>query len=155
MNDVQEKMRKIFQEHYCVEVELLQGGLIPLKAHSNDAGFDLYATSDIVVKPGEIIKHPLNLRMQLPRGTYAEITSKSGLGCKGLLVYSGIIDGGYRGVCHVVATNLSKEDIVIQQHHKIAQMILHPFNTNYYMIEVDEVDTSSERGEGGFGSTGE
>jgi dUTP pyrophosphatase len=147
-------------------VEVLPDGTLPSKAHEDDAGIDVYATSDIVIYPGQIIKHPLNIRLKIPPGSYLSIESKSGLGSKGLLVYSGVIDAGYRGIPHVVMTNLCSRDesgalldpeiakIVIRKGSKLAQMIPYPFSPDYYIKQVDVVDTNTARAGGGFGSSG-
>jgi dUTP pyrophosphatase len=148
----------------CVEVDYKKYGKLPTKAHKTDAGFDLYATEDIKLYPGQVRKHPLNIKMQLPKGTWAEITTKSGLGAKGQLVYAGVIDEAYRGVPHVVMTNVKfKNDagydnldpIIIMKGSKVAQLIINPYNPNYYLTEVDQVNENTERGSGGFGSTGD
>jgi len=141
-------------DQFKIEVEVLDEGKIPFKAHKTDAGFDLFATEDVTVTPNQVTKHPLNFKMKLPQGTYAQITSKSGLGSKGLLVYAGIIDESYRGIPHVVCTALGGESILIKKGNKIAQMLVHPYSPDYCMELVDKVDTDTERGEGGFGSTG-
>lgn len=138
-----------------VNVKVLDAGKCPVKAHHTDAGFDLFATSDIVISTGEVLKHPLNIQLEIPDGSYGEITSKSGLGSKGLLVYAGIIDSSYRGIPHVVCTVVkSNTTITIKKGDKIAQMIMHPFNLSYVMQLCDDINTSTDRGEGGFGSTG-
>ena len=147
------------------------GGYLPFKKNKKDAGFDLIATEDIELQPGTVLKHPLNIRMKLPKGCYAEIKSKSGLGSKGLLVYAGVIDEEYRGIPHVVATNVlssppipadyddenprdPRQIIKIKRGEKIAQMVLYPYSDKYYIEEVDSIDTNTTRGQGGFGSTG-
>lgn len=145
---------------FKIEIELLEDGKLPFKAHKTDAGFDLFATSDISIFPGIVTKHPLNFKMKLPEGTYAQITSKSGLGSKGLLVYAGIIDESYRGVPHVVCTLLATDyqtsvPLIIKQGQKLAQMIVHPYSPEYFMEQVEHVSEDTERGSGGFGSTGD
>jgi len=147
--------KKILDEDYRVEVEVLEGGTLPCKAHKTDAGFDLYATSDVTIGHGLITKHPLNIKLSLPKGTHAQITSKSGLGVKGLLVYAGIIDESYRGIPHVICTMLGGGSLHIKKGQKIAQLIMQPYSPNYFMEDVDEVDDDTDRGEGGFGSSGE
>lgn len=155
-----------------IKVQLGEGGQLPLKAHKSDAGFDLFASADFSVSPGQIVKHPLNIKLQLPESTYAEITSKSGNGSKGLLVYAGIIDEGYRGIIHVVMTNLNHvpyttwvdgfqrnillagEVLHFKKGQKIAQMILHPYSSDYELELVDQLDENTSRGAGGFGSSG-
>ena len=160
--------QKIHQETYEIKVEVLEGGTLPSKAHATDAGWDLYATEDIAIYPGQVMKHPLNIRLQLPSNTWAEITSKSGLGAKGLMVYTGVIDQSYRGIPHVVFTNLWIIDqidengfplmrtnpIVIKKGEKLAQLIMNPYSENFYMTQVDKVSTETDRGAGGFGSSG-
>src|ERR1035437_10848525 len=107
MNDtMSDKIKKVKEEYFKIEVETLEGGKVPFKANASDAGFDLYATEDIQIFPGQVQKHPLNIKFKLPKGTWGEITSKSGLGAKGLLVYAGVIDQDYRGIPHVVMSNI-------------------------------------------------
>ena len=154
---IQQLHRQVFDETYKVEIEVLEDGKMPFKAHKTDAGFDLFATDDVEIQLNQVTKHPLNFKMKLPKGTYAQITSKSGLGSRGLLVYAGIIDEGYRGIPHVVCTKLNhvSGSIIIKKGSKLAQMIVHPYSPHYFMEQVEAIDTTSDRGEGGFGSTGE
>ena len=160
--------QKIYKEMHEIKVEVLEGGKLPSKAHATDAGWDLYATEDITIYPGQVMKHPLNIRLQLPSNTWAEITSKSGLGAKGLMVFAGVIDQSYRGIPHVVFTNLWIIDqideqgfplmrtnpIVIKKGDKLAQLIMNPYNEQFYMTQVDKVETNTDRSTGGFGSSG-
>ena len=154
---------------FKIEVEVLEEGKVPYKAHKTDAGFDLFATEDITIYPNVVTKHPLNIKMKLPQGTYAQITSKSGLGSRGLLVYAGIIDESYRGIPHVVCTKLngqmastnyigdlidSSDPMIIKRGEKLAQLIMHPYSSEYFMEQVEHVSEDTERGSGGFGSTG-
>jgi dUTP pyrophosphatase len=151
--------------------QVLDGGTLPTKAHATDAGWDLYATFDFSVEPGQVIKHPLNIKLQLPEESYAEITSKSGNGSKGLLVYAGIIDEGYRGVVHVVMTNVNQlwstvgvdggitevttpgKTLEFKKGQKLAQLIIHPYRRSF-MHQVEALDENTSRGIGGFGSSG-
>ena len=142
-----------------IKCKVLEDGKLPIKAHITDAGYDLFATCDFEIAPGQIIKHPLNIKLELPDSSYAEITSKSGNGSKGLLVYAGIVDEGYRGIPHVVMTNLlyaiPSNTLSIKKGQKIAQMIVHPYSKYYLLIEVDNIDESTDRGLSGFGSSGD
>ncbi len=164
---VQEQVEAIVKSTYEIQVEVLEGGKMPLKAHASDAGFDLFASEDITIFPGQIQKHPLNIRLGLPENCWAEITSKSGLGAKGLLVFAGVIDSGYTGIPHVVMTNLKMVDgeingrpttnhnpLQIKKGDKLAQLILNPYSQNFYMVQVDKVSKETDRGSAGFGSTG-
>lgn len=157
LNQAKELARKIFEDNYKIEVEVLDGGKLPVKAHASDAGFDVFCTEDIEIFPGQVIKHPLNIKMKLPVGCWARVETKSGLGSQGMLVFAGVVDRGYRGIPHVVATNLNCRDgkaIVIKKGMKIAQITLNAHSECYYMVQVDKVDENSDRKTSGFGSTG-
>ena len=163
-----EQLQKIYNEAYKIEVKVEDGGKLPHKVRQSDAGFDLFATEDIKLYPGQSGKTPLNVRLKLPVNTYAEITTKSGLGSKGHSVRAGIIDEEYRGVINVIHSNvaliagldqdglplMNVEPLVIKKGDKLAQLIIHPYNKLYFVEEVQEIDTNTSRGEGGFGSTG-
>jgi dUTP pyrophosphatase len=165
---IKDKLNQLVESAFKIEVKVEEDGTMPTKAHHDDAGFDLYASHDFKVYPGEVVKHPLNIRLALPQGTWAEITSKSGLGSKGLLVYAGVIDAGYRGIPHVVMTNVkmtylatedgrlavNTEPLSFKKGDKIAQLIMNPYNDQFYMVKVQELNSNTSRGEGGFGSTG-
>lgn len=166
--EAQAMHKQMVNDMHGIKVEVLPDGTLPAKARRSDAGWDLYATSDITIYPGQVLKHPLNIKLQLPTGTWAEITSKSGLGAKGLLVYAGVIDEEYRGIPHVVMTNVWLIDqldehgiplmrttpIVIKKGEKLAQLIMNPYSPNFFVTQVDKVDDNTSRGAGGFGSTG-
>ena len=163
-----EQLRKLYGEAYKIEVKVEDGGKLPHKVRESDAGFDLFATEDIYLYPGQSGKTPLNVRLKLPLNTYAEITTKSGLGSKGHSVRAGIIDEEYRGVINVIHSNVAliagldedglplmrTEPLVIKKGEKLAQLIIHPYNKQYFIEEVQELDMNTSRGEGGFGSTG-
>ena len=165
---VGETLQAVKEQYFKIEVEILNGGKLPSKKNPTDAGFDLYATSDIKIYPGQVLKHPLNIRMKLPPGTWGEITTKSGLGAQGLLVYAGVIDQEYRGIPHAIISNIwvmqevgpdgyplmRVNPIEIKAGEKLAQLIMNPYNPEFYVEQVVSVDTNTSRGEGGFGSTG-
>ena len=166
--DRQQVLAKIKEDYFKIEVEILNGGKLPFKANLTDAGFDLYATDDIRIIPGQVQKHPLNIKLKLPKGTWGEITSKSGLGARGLLVYAGVIDQEYRGIPHVVMSNIAlihdldpegyplmnTVPLIIKKGEKLAQLIMNPYSPEFYIEQVESVDTNTSRGSGGFGSTG-
>jgi|SRR5581483_10395106 len=159
---------QIREDAFQIDCEVMENGTLPCKAHQEDAGFDVFATQDITLIPGQVQKHPLNIRLKLPKGTYCRVETKSGLGSKGMLVYAGIIDEMYRGMPHVIMTNVNliagidsdgfplmrTEPIIIKKGEKVAQLIMHPYSSNYYMNQVEHVDTETNRGQGGFGSSG-
>ena len=163
---VQQSINDLRRQLHEIKVEVLPGGTLPVKAHATDAGFDLFAIEDIIIFPGQVIRHPLNIKLTLPASTYMSVESKSGLGAKGLLVFGGVIDEGYRGVISAVISNIRSRDdegnlldidaakITVKKGQKLAQMIPFPFSTAYYITQVDKVNTNTDRSAGGFGSSG-
>lgn len=133
------------------------GAVIPKKAHTSDAGFDLYAclTVPIIISPGKCEKIPTGISIALPDNTFGAIFARSGLATKqGLRPANavGVADSGYRGEYIVALYNDSNTIQVINNGDRIAQLVVMPF-VQCEFVEVDELDETS-RGAGGFGSTG-
>lgn len=132
--------------------------IIPTHGSADAAGYDLYAATDyeIQIAPHETVKIGTGLSFELPRGYFAGVFARSGLATKkGLRPANcvGVCDSDYRGEYIVALHNDTDEIMTIQPQEKIAQMILLPF----VFLEFEEVVelSDTERGEGGFGSTGE
>jgi len=132
---------------------------LPLPAYetTHAAGMDIRAAldSDIELKPGNRILIPTGLQMALPIGYEAQIRPRSGLAIKHgitMLNTPGTIDADYRGEIKVIAINHGSETFVIRHGDRIAQMIIAPV-VQAKIIEMNELDVT-ERGLGGFGSTG-
>ncbi len=130
---------------------------LPEYATPMSAGMDLKANISGPFKlcPGERTVIPTGLFIELPEGYEAQVRPRSGLAAKyGITVLNspGTIDADYRGEIGVILVNLSKEDFIIQPGERIAQMVV----ARYERVEWEEVRElgSSERGQGGFGSTG-
>lgn len=134
-----------------------------LPTHGSDfsAGYDLHACFDdfenksMVIEPNETVKIPTNLAMTLPNGYFGAIFARSGLSIKqGLRPANcvGVCDSDYTGNYIVALHNDSTERKVVNDGDRIAQLILVPFMTMDFKV-VDELETT-ERGDGGFGSTG-
>lgn len=136
--------------------KLNKDAIIPDYAHKGDAGMDLYSIQDDVIEPLTWKLIPTGLACELPEGTEGQVRSKSGIALKnGVFVLNtpGTVDENYRGEIGVVLYNLNtKAPFVIKKGQKIAQYVI---NAIEYVdtIEVEELD-STDRGEGGFGSTG-
>ena len=125
---------------------------IPTRAHTNDAGMDLYALENVLLNSNqsELIKTGISL--SIPKGYFGKIEDRSSLGKKGLKTLGGVIDSGYRGEVKVIMRNLSNEKVIIEKKTKIAQLIIIKIETPT-IEEVKELD-NTERGSGGFGSSG-
>ena len=131
--------------------------IIPERGSEYSAGVDLHAaiSESIYISPHETIKIPTGLAMELPEGTFGAIFARSGLATKeGLATATkvSVIDSDYRGEIGVPLHNDSNMSRLINPGERIAQLVLLP----YVPIEFKEVDklSDTDRGFGGFGSTG-
>ncbi len=130
---------------------------LPAYATTQSAGMDLRANLEetITLQPFERRLIPTGLYMALPEGFEAQIRPRSGLALKhGITVLNspGTIDADYRGEIMVLLINFSKENFVINDGERIAQMVIARHEQGDFM-EVEELD-ETERGEGGYGHTG-
>lgn len=130
----------------------------PIYAKEGDSGFDLRADESGLLKPMERKLVSTGLYFELPDGYELQIRPRSGLAYKnGITVLNspGTVDTGYRGEIKVLLINLSNEDFNWEKGERIAQGVISPrVSTDYGgLVEVKEIN-KSERGEGGFGSTG-
>jgi dUTP pyrophosphatase len=135
--------------------KLYEDAIIPNFAHEDDAGMDLYSIEEITIPTNETRLIKTGILIQLPQNTEAQVRPRSGLALNHsitVLNSPGTIDEGYRGEIGVILINHGKEDFKVEKHMKIAQMIIKP-TYKVYIKEVDELD-NSDRGIGGFGSTG-
>jgi dUTP pyrophosphatase len=133
--------------------KLTKDAIIPMRAHPNDAGLDLFCNETVVINGGERALVSTGVACSFPDGYVMKIENKSGRSLTyGLLVGGGIIDSGYRGEIKVVLFNVSTNKIVLGKGEKIAQLILYPISLDE-PIEVESLD-ETQRGIGGFGSTG-
>ncbi|MBM44597.1 MAG: dUTP diphosphatase [Phycisphaerae bacterium] len=131
---------------------------IPAYQSAEAAGMDLHAAieEEITLEPGAITLVPLGFAMALPPGHEGQVRPRSGLASKhGITLPNapGTIDSDYRGEVKVPLVNLGDSAFTIEQGMRIAQMIIAPV-VQARLVEVDELD-DSERGDGGFGSTGQ
>ena len=135
--------------------KLHAGAVLPVKAHADDAGYDLYSREEVLIPPGESHLVPTGLAIALPPLTEAQIRPRSGLALKHqvtVLNTPGTIDAGYRGEIGVILINHGKVSFKVAKGMKIAQMVISQILPTS-LVEVDELD-ATERNAGGFGSTG-
>jgi len=165
---------------------------LPTKAHPTDSGFDLYASEDVIIEPGETEVVPTGIAVELPKGFEAQVRPRSGVTAKTKLrVQLGTIDNGYKGEIGVIVDNIrtpiktvdvnggrtgmssvtttdaytvcgtgqymGKRIIdgtyLIRKGDRIAQLVVQALPA-VTVVEIDDFTEDSERGEGGFGSTG-
>ena len=129
---------------------------LPQRARDGDAGLDLAANADAKVGPGERAMIPTGLAVAIPEGHAGLVLPRSGLASRQGLTLSnapGLIDAGYRGEVTIAVVNLDAlEPVEIRKGDRIAQLLVVPF-AEVEPIEVERLP-GSERGSGGFGSSG-
>ncbi|MFH1620068.1 MAG: dUTP diphosphatase [bacterium] len=125
---------------------------MPHRAHPTDSGADFFSMEDVTLEPGVPVKIFTGIALALPEGTSGLIWGKSSLESKGLKVLAGLIDAPYRGEVIVCMINLTGKAAHLHKGQKIAQLVVVP--TRYPAFDETPELPGSERGEGGFGSTG-
>ena len=160
-----------------LKIKLDEGAILPTRAHHADAGLDLYTPRDVavpsiietvkslikmmtllpakqsydyLVKPSEEVD--TGVHIQIPEGYFGDIRSKSGLLFKNDIITDGTVDSGYTGSIRVKLINLGIKPKIFKAGDKIAQMVITACELPELFL-VDELE-KTERGEGGFGSTG-
>lgn len=135
--------------------KLYEDSVIPTRGSEYAAGYDLYAHEGATIKPHETAKIGTGVAIQPPKDTFGAVFARSGLAAKqGLRPANcvGVCDYDYTGEYIVALHNDSNEERVIDKGERIGQVVFIPY-VNVTFVEVDELD-ATERGAGGFGSTG-
>lgn len=136
-----------------VKIMLDEGAKKPQRAHRQDAGADLFARETLIIPPHGSETFDTGVHIQIPDGYVGMLKSKSGLNVKHGIVSEGVIDAGYTGSVRVKLYNHSDEIYVVNEGDKISQLVILPIVTPAF-IEDETFETNTERGAGGFGSTG-
>lgn len=141
----------------AVKIELLDGcaDLMPVKAHEDDAAFDLRSRVDMILPVRRSVLVPAGFKMELPVGFEAQIRPRSGLALKHDIMLTnspGTIDAGYRGEVGIIIYNGGEKEFEVKRGDRIAQMVICKL-PEVTLCQVDDL-SASLRGEGGFGSSG-
>ncbi|XP_005376761.1 PREDICTED: deoxyuridine 5'-triphosphate nucleotidohydrolase, mitochondrial isoform X3 [Chinchilla lanigera] len=134
-------------------MRLSEHATAPTRGSALAAGFDLYSAYDYTIPPMEKALVKTDIQIALPSGCYGRVAPRSGLAAKHFIdVGAGVIDEDYRGNVGVVLFNFGKEKFEVKKGDRIAQLICE----RIYYPEIEEVQglEDTERGAGGFGSTG-
>lgn len=129
---------------------------LPSYNHPGDGGLDLFSTEEYVINPMERVKISCGFSVEIPEGYLGAIAPRSGLALKyGLTVLNGwgVIDSSYRGEICVILINLGSEQVKLEKHSKVAQLIILPFEA--VELEIKQTLSDTERGTNGFGSSGD
>ena len=135
-----------------MRIKLDKGAYMPTRAYTTDAGLDLYSPETVIIPPKFAMTIDTGVHVELPQGTVGMVKSKSGLNVKHGIQSEGVIDVGYTGSIRVKLYNHSGEGYKVNRGDKISQLVILPILTPDLEL-VDELD-ETERGTGGFGSTG-
>tara|TARA_Y100000310_G_scaffold162301_1_gene162302 strand:+ start:249 stop:671 length:423 start_codon:yes stop_codon:yes gene_type:complete len=127
--------------------------IIPTKANSSDAGWDLYAAEDAIIDPMNRELVSTQIAMAIPEGFVGLIWDRSGMAAKrGVHRFAGVIDSGYRGEIKVCLWNASDKYCIVTKGERVAQILFQQV-PSFTLKEVSTLE-ETERGEGGFGSSG-
>ena len=135
-----------------MKVKLERWAYMPERAHSTDAGADLRTPHNVTVMPKGSVVIDTGVHIELPLNTVGMLKSKSGLNVKHGITSEGVIDVGYTGSIRVKLYNHSDQPCELKAGDKITQLVVMPILTPTF--ELAEVLEETERGDGGFGSTG-
>jgi len=128
---------------------------LPARATPGAAGYDVRAAVEVTITPGTVVAVPTGFEMELPPGVECQVRPRSGLAARHALMVPnapGTIDPDYRGEVKVLLLNAGREPVVIPRGDRVAQLVFAFFLTP--SVEEVGVLSATQRGEGGFGSTG-
>lgn len=138
-------------------LKIINEGILPSYGTEHSAGLDLHCKTDndIVIKPKETVKIHTGLKVEIPEGYFGAVYPRSSTGVKKQLMLAntiGVIDSDYRGELMIFFYNYGDNEQVIKNGDRLAQLIIQPY-LKCQIVESDNL-SDSQRGEGGFGSTG-
>ena len=135
-----------------MNIRLEPGAFVPIRMHPTDAGLDIRAMRDGIVRAGQSAIFHTGVHVQLPPDTAGLFVSKSGLMMKHDITATGLVDEGYDGEIMVKLFNHGSNDYNVKAGDKIGQLVIMP--VFYEPIQVVDSIVGGERGSSGFGSTG-
>lgn len=135
-----------------MKVRLETWAKMPTRAHKEDAGLDLYSPRSVDIYPRDSVVIDTGVHLAIPEGWVGDVKSKSGLMMVHDIITDGTVDAGYTGSIRVKLFNLGEFLVPIEKGQKIAQIVIKKIITPE--LEVVESLEETERGDGGFGSTG-
>lgn len=154
-HDRDEALRKLYQRGK-LRVKILDDGIeAPNYAHEGDAGLDLRSTVTIELAPNQRLLVPLGVAVEIPKGHVGLLFPRSGNAIKYGLSFAncvGVVDSGYRGEVCAELINWGDEPHTIERGERVAQLVIVPFAAQ--VLEVSDDLSDSDRGSGGFGSSG-
>lgn len=135
-----------------LKIMLEPGAVMPERAHTNDAGLDLFAMETVYIAPHSRETVDTGVHVAIPNGFVGMLTSKSGLMRNYGITCRGTIDAGYTGTIQAIMFNHSDKAYKVEKGSKVTQLVIFPIVIPK-LLEVDEME-ETERGANGFGSSG-
>ena len=138
-----------------IPVLLAEGASLPSYATAGAAGMDLRATEGVTLEPGERAAVPTGLRLAIPEGYEGQVRPRSGLALRmglGMVNSPGTIDADYRGEIKMILINWGSEVVQLEKGERLGQLVICPV-VRARLVRVESLG-DTQRGEGGFGSTG-
>ena len=135
-----------------MKIQLDENAVMPTRAHPYDAGLDLYAMESGYIRVNNSHTFDTGVHVQIPEGYYGELRSRSGLMCNHGITTDGTIDSHYTGSIRVCLFNTGGNKYYVHAGDKIAQLVIVPCLLPE--LELGERLEDTDRGDGGFGSTG-
>lgn len=127
--------------------------IVPTRANNNDAGWDLYSITTRNIAPSQRVTIRTGISLEIPEEYVGLIWPRSGMSVKnGIDVLAGVVDSGYRGEIKVCLLNTSREWMDIKEGDRIAQILFQ--EVPHFQLQEVDILQNSDRGEGGFGSSG-
>ena len=124
-----------------------------IKGHDTDSGYDLKTKYAFKLLPNQTKLIPTSLFLELDKNIEAQVRPKSSISAKGILVHFGTVDSDYRGEVQVVMQNLNDYGVEFEAGQKIAQIVFNK-KTDVELEQTEDIENNTQRGSGGFGSTG-
>jgi dUTP pyrophosphatase len=124
----------------------------PSKSESGSAGYDVFSIDHTIIEKGKRKLINTGISLEVPNYYYLRVAPRSGLSCKGIDIGAGVIDSSYRGPLKILIINNSESDYCVNIGDKISQLIME--RCGNASIEITDDLSVSDRGSGGFGSTG-
>jgi len=136
-----------------MKIKLDKDAIMPTKAHTTDAGYDLYSRKDAIIPANSSKVFDTGVHIELPPHTAGLLVSKSGLNVKYDITSTGLIDVGYTGPIKVKLYNNFNGDYFVNKGDKISQLVIIPIVDKLSLELVEDLE-DTERGDNGFGSSG-
>jgi dUTP pyrophosphatase len=138
-------------DQIIMKIKLLGKGKMPTRSYKG-AGYDLYAAEEVYLFPGTVTKFKLGIATEFSEEFVALILDRSSMGAKGIHVFGAVVDSDYRGEWHCMLYNSGAHQYLVKEGDKVCQVVFTP--VWFPTFELSEELSPTERGAGGFGSSG-